>query len=94
MNRYISKYSAKQIDEVIRGVLSLRPKIHITNAGSNSSIIYSCDAIEGTNTINADVTGQCTILANRYGTYTITKGQVNREIYVDEFKTYELDFSR
>lgn len=93
MDRYISKYSAKQVDEVIRGVLSLQPRIHITNAGSNLTLTYTCDAIEGSKTITTDASGECVILVNRYGTYTIQKGQDSREVYIDEFKVYDLDFS-
>ena len=94
MDRYISKYSGNQVDEVVRGVLELRPRINIINAGSNTTIIYTCDSIAGTSTIVSDSSGKGIILANRYGTYTITKGQDSRDIYVNEFKTYEVDFSR
>lgn len=93
MKNFISKYSGRQVDQVIRGVLSLQPKIFITNATANSRINYSSPAITGTHYIIADENGTGIILINRYGIYQVQSSLIGKNIYIDEFKPYELDFS-
>lgn len=92
--KFISKYSGQQIDQVVRGVLDIRPKIHILHAPANRLLSYDVDEIEGSSFhIETDANGECTVLVIRYGNYTFSVDNITKEIYINEFKIYELDFS-
>ena len=90
--KFISKYSGEQIDQVVRGVLNLRPKIYIVNAPHNRILSYSVDEIQQP-AIETDANGNCTVYVKRYGQHKFSSNNVTKEIYVDEFEPYILDFS-